>query len=232
VVKISANNLPTLRLGNSDNLLPGQAAIAIGNPLGLSNTVTSGIISATGRSAADIGVSAERVNFIQTDAPINPGNSGGPLINSSGEVIGINSAIIQGAQGIGFAIPINTAQRIAQQIVTKGKAEHLYLGIQMVDLTPEIRSQINQSNSGIQVSQDKGVIIAGVQRNSPAARAGFRPGDIIESISGTAIQTSSQVQNQLEATNLGSTLEIIINRGGQSQTLRVKPELLPARQPT
>ncbi len=97
VVKISASGLPTVKLGNSDNLLPGQAAIAIGNPLGLSNTVTEGIISATGRSAADVGVSAaERVNFIQTDAAINPGNSGGPLINSSGEVIGINSAIIQG----------------------------------------------------------------------------------------------------------------------------------------
>lgn len=228
VVKISANNLPTVKLGNSDNLLPGQAAIAIGNPLGLSNTVTSGIISATGRSAADVGVSAtERVNFIQTDTAINPGNSGGPLINSSGEVIGINSAIIQGAQGIGFAIPINTAQRIAQQIVTKGKAEHLYLGIQMVELTPEIRNRINQSDRGVKVNQDQGVLIAGIQRNSPAARAGLRPGDIIESINGTTIQVPNQVQEQLESTNSGSTLQIAVNRDGQRQTFSVKPEPLP-----
>jgi S1-C subfamily serine protease len=233
VVKISATGLPIVKLGNSDNLLPGQAAIAIGNPLGLSNTVTEGIISATGRSAADVGVSsAERVDFIQTDAAINPGNSGGPLINSSGEVIGINSAIIQGAQGIGFAIPINTAQRVAEQIVTKGKAEHPYLGVQMAELTPEIRDQINQSDAGIKINQDKGIIIINVQRNSPAARAGLRPGDLIESINGTAIQTSRQVQQQVETTTLGSTLEIAVNRNGQTQKLKVKPEPLPARENT
>ncbi|MGA7936413.1 MAG: HhoA/HhoB/HtrA family serine endopeptidase [Kovacikia sp.] len=233
VVKIDANSLPTVKLGNSDNLLPGQAAIAIGNPLGLSNTVTEGIISATGRSAADVGVSsAERVDFIQTDAAINPGNSGGPLINSSGEVIGINSAIIQGAQGIGFAIPINTAQRIAEQIVTKGKAEHPYLGIQMAELTPEIRDQINQSDAGIKISQDKGVVIINIQRDSPAARSGLRPGDLIESINGTEIQTSRQVQQQVEGTTLGNTLEIAINRNGQTQKLKVKPEPLPARNNT
>lgn len=229
VVKISASGLPTVKLGNSDNLLAGQAAIAIGNPLGLSSTVTQGIISATGRSAADVGVSAvERVNFIQTDAAINPGNSGGPLINSSGEVIGINSAIIQGAQGIGFAIPINTAQRIAEQIVTKGKAEHPYLGVQMAELTPDIRDQINQSNSGLKVTQDQGVIIVNVQNNSPAARGGLRPGDIIQSINGVAISTSQQVQQQVESVNLGSTMEITVNRNGQNQKLRIKPEPLPA----
>lgn len=231
VVKINSSGLPTVKLGNSDNLLPGQAAIAIGNPLGLSNTVTQGIISATGRSAADVGVSAvERVNFIQTDAAINPGNSGGPLINSSGEVIGINSAIIQGAQGIGFAIPINTAQRTAEQIVTKGKAEHPYLGVQMAELTPEIRDQINQSNSGLKVTQDQGVIIVNVQNNSPAARGGLRPGDIIQSINGLTINTSQQVQEQVESVNLGSTIEVVVNRNGQTQKLRIKPEPMPARE--
>src|SRR5919202_1353056 len=111
VVKIEANNVPVVAIGNSDKLLSGEWAIAIGNPLGLDNSVTAGIISATGRSSSDVGVPDKRIGFIQTDAAINPGNSGGPLLNASGEVIGMNTAIIQGAQGLGFAIPINTAKR-------------------------------------------------------------------------------------------------------------------------
>ncbi len=149
VVKINATGLPTVKLGNSDNLQPGQAAIAIGNPLGLNYTVAQGIISATGRDSADIGVPAERVDFIQTDTAINPGNSGGPLLNAQGEVIGINTAIIQGAEGIGFAIPINTAQRIASELIATGRVEHLYIGIYMADLSPQLRQKINQSNLNI-----------------------------------------------------------------------------------
>jgi len=232
VVKINAQSLPTVKLGNSDNLLPGQAAIAIGNPLGLSFTVTQGIISATGRSAADVGVPAERVEFIQTDAAINPGNSGGPLINAEGEVIGINSAIIQGATGLGFAIPIATAARVADQIVTTGKAEHPYLGVQMAELTPELRNEINQSNAGFKINQDQGVLVLGLQSNSPAARGGVRPGDLIASINGTAIQTAQQVQQQVEAATIGNPLQIVVNRNGQKQTLTVKPEPLPVREPS
>ena len=231
VIKIDAQNLPTVKMGNSDNLLPGQAAIAIGNPLGLSFTVTQGIISATGRSAADVGVSAERVDFIQTDAAINPGNSGGPLINGEGEVIGINSAIIQGAAGLGFAIPIATASRVAEQIVTTGKAEHPYLGVKMAELTPEIRNEINQSNAGFKINQDQGVLIIGVASNSPAARGGIRPGDVVASINGTPIQTAQQVQQQVEAATIGGTLQITVNRNGQTQTVAVKPEPLPVREP-
>jgi S1-C subfamily serine protease len=230
VVKIAANNLPAVKIGDSNNLLPGQAAIAIGNPLGLDNTVTQGIISATGRSGADFGNSASRVDFIQTDTAINPGNSGGPLINSSGEVIGINTAIIQGASGIGFAVPIATAQRVAEQIVTKGKVEHPYLGIQMGELTPELREQINQTNTGVKVNQDEGVIIVAIQPNSPAASGGLRPGDIIQSINGTAVQTTRQVQQQVENTEIGNTLQITVNRNGQSQSLSVKPAPLPSQQ--
>src|SRR4028119_20504 len=143
VVKIDAGNLPAVSLGNSDQLKPGEWAIAIGNPLGLDNTVTTGIISATGRTSSQVGVPDKRVQFIQTDAAINPGNSGGPLLNASGQVIGMNTAIIQRAQGLGFAIPINTAQRIANQLVTQGKVEHPYLGIQMVTLTPELKKNLN-----------------------------------------------------------------------------------------
>lgn len=119
VVDINANNLPTVPLGDSNTLVPGQIAIAIGNPLGLSNTVTQGIVSATERSVAEIGIPDKRINFLQTDAAINPGNSGGPLLNAAGQVIGVNTAIIQGAQGIGFAIPINTVKNISQNSLPK-----------------------------------------------------------------------------------------------------------------
>jgi S1-C subfamily serine protease len=225
VVKINVTGLPVAKLGDSDSLLPGQAAIAIGNPLGLDNSVTQGIISATGRSGADFGGSA-RVDFIQTDTAINPGNSGGPLINSRGEVIGINTAIIQGASGIGFAVPIATAQRIADQLITKGRVDHPYLGIQMAEITPELKDQINNS-SDVRIDRDQGVIILAVQPNSPAAQAGIRPGDIVETINGTKIETPKQVQRQVEATEIGNTLQMTVNRSGKSQTLTVKPAPSP-----
>jgi len=129
VVKIAASDLPTVQLGSSADLVPGQWAIAIGNPLGLDNTVTAGIISATGRSSSQVGVPDKRVRFIQTDAAINPGNSGGPLLNARGEVIGMNTAIRTDAQGLGFAIPIETAQRIAAQLFARGEVWHPFLGI-------------------------------------------------------------------------------------------------------
>ncbi|CEJ44262.1 HhoA/HhoB/HtrA family serine endopeptidase [Umezakia ovalisporum] len=229
VVKIEASQLPTVQLGNSDNLIAGQAAIAIGNPLGLDNTVTQGIISATQRSVAGLGVPTERVDFIQTDAAINPGNSGGPLLNAQGEVVGMNTAIIQGAQGLGFAIPINTAERIAEQLIEKGRVDHPYIGIQMAQLNPELSEKINQSDTDIKVTQDRGVIVLGVVRNSPAYRSGIRPGDIIESINNVAIKDIKEVQQQVENTNIGDTMEIIINRDGTRQKVRVKPEALPTK---
>jgi S1-C subfamily serine protease len=232
VIKIKATGLPTVKLGNSDNLQPGQAAIAIGNPLGLDNTVTQGIVSATGRSSADVGVPAERVEFIQTDAAINPGNSGGPLLNAAGEVIGMNTAIIQGAQGLGFAIPVNTFRRIAEQLITKGRADHPYLGVQMAELNPDLRSQINQSNAGFKVNKDTGVIVVAIAENSPAARGGLRPGDVIESVNGVAIQNSRQVQQEVEKTSVGNTLQVTINRSGKPQTIAIKPAQLPEREPS
>ncbi|MBD2441075.1 HhoA/HhoB/HtrA family serine endopeptidase [Nostoc sp. FACHB-110] len=230
VVKIKATGLPVAKLGNSDNLLPGEWAIAIGNPLGLNNTVTQGIISATERSVADLGVPTERVDFIQTDAAINPGNSGGPLLNAKGEVIGMNTAIIQGAQGLGFAIPINTAQRIANQLVATGKADHPYVGIQMAELTAELQTKINQSDFGFKVNQNTGIIILAVSPNSPASRAGLRPGDIIQSINKVTIQDLRQVQRQVEATKVGESLQITINRNGNQQAIAIKTESLPTRE--
>ncbi|GAX38519.1 HhoA/HhoB/HtrA family serine endopeptidase [Nodularia sp. NIES-3585] len=229
VVKIAATELPTVNLGNSDNLMAGEPAIAIGNPLGLDNTVTQGIISATQRSVAGLGVPTERVDFIQTDAAINPGNSGGPLLNTQGEVVGMNTAIIQGAQGLGFAIPINTAQRIAEQLIQKGRVDHPYIGIQMAQLSPELREKINQSDADIKITQNTGVIVLGIARNSPAFRAGMRPGDIIESINNVAIQDVKQVQQQVESTNIGEPMQITINRDGSRQQITVQPAALPTK---
>jgi serine protease Do len=231
VVKVDATGLPAARLGNSDNLLPGQTAIAIGNPLGLNNTVTEGIISATGRSASDIGVSDRRVDFIQTDAAINPGNSGGPLLNANGEVIGVNTAILQGAQGLGFAIPINAARRVADQLIANGRVQYPYVGLQMAALTPELQQAINQSNREVQIKQDQGVVILRVVPNSPAARAGVRPGDVIVRANNTDIQNPEQIQQQVDAVGLGNQLQMTISRGGRSQQISIKTEALPENLP-
>ncbi len=201
VIKIEANGLPTAQPANSDNIVVGQWAIAIGNPLGLNNTVTQGIVSATGRSGSDIGVQDIRLDFIQTDAAINPGNSGGLLLNAQGQVIGVNTAILSGAQGLGFAIPIETAQRVANQLITTGRVEHPYIGVRLIELTPEIQQQINQSNLGFKVNQAQGVLIVAVAPNSPAARGGLRPGDIITSVKGVQIQNADSVQAQVQATH-------------------------------
>lgn len=228
VVKIEGSNLPVVTIGNSDNLKPGEWAIAIGNPLGLDNTVTSGIISATGRSSNQIGVPDKRVEFIQTDAAINPGNSGGPLLNAKGEAIGINTAIIQGAQGLGFSIPINTAQRIANQLIAKGKVDHAYLGIQMVTLTPELQKEVNSNpNSGLNIDRDRGVLIVKVVGNSPAARAGIRAGDIILKIDGKEITDAAAVQQLVEKSGVGNNLALELSRNGRNLSLNLKPGAFP-----
>jgi S1-C subfamily serine protease len=194
-VKIKANDLPTVKLGNSRNLVPGEWAIAIGNPLGLDNTVTVGIISATDRSSAQVGVPNKRVNFIQTDAAINPGNSGGPLLNADGEVIGVNTAIRADAQGLGFAIPIETAARVANQLFSKGRVEHPFLGIQMVDLNTATKKEINQETN-LNIKQDTGVLIVQVLEKSPSDRAGLREGDIIHKINGSHVKRLLMCRNE------------------------------------
>ncbi len=230
VVKIQADNLPLVALGNSDQLQPGEWAIAIGNPLGLDNTVTTGIISATGRSSNLIGAPDKRVEYIQTDAAINPGNSGGPLLNSRGEVIAMNTAIIQGAQGLGFAIPINTAQRISSQLIATGKVEHPYLGIQMVGLTPQLKQNINSDpNSGLSVNEDKGVLVIKVVPNSPAAKAGIRAGDVIQKLGNQVVTDASSVQKAVENSQVGSDLRMELRRNGQSLNIAVQPGAFPTQ---
>jgi len=230
VVKIEANNLPIVRLGTAEKLVPGEWAIAIGNPLGLDNTVTVGIISALGRSSSQVGVPDKRVSFIQTDAAINPGNSGGPLLNAKGEVIGINTAIRAGAQGLGFAIPVETAQRIANQLFTKGRVDHPYLGIKMVTLTPELRKDINQdNNAGFKVTQDTGVLIVSIAKNSPAQSAGMQPGDIVQKVGGKAVKSAAEVQQQVEVSTVGASLAIEVFRQGNTQKLQVRPGAFPTK---
>jgi Do/DeqQ family serine protease len=228
VIKIQASGLPTVKEGDSDKLRPGEWAIAIGNPLGLDNTVTAGIISATGRNSGDIGAADKRVGLIQTDAAINPGNSGGPLLNQFGEVIGMNTAIIGGAQGLGFAIPIKTAKRISSQLVTNGKVNHPYLGIRMVGLSPELKERLNtDSQSEIKVQEDRGILVAQVLPNSPAAKAGLKIGDVIRRIDGVEVTKASQLQQKVDETNIGASMQLEVRRNGQNVTVAVQPGPLP-----
>ncbi len=229
VIKIEAENLPILTFANSEQLQPGDWAIAIGNPLGLDNTVTTGIVSATGRSSAQIGVADKRVSFIQTDAAINPGNSGGPLLDARGEVIGINTAIIQNAQGIGFAIPINTARDVAEALIAKGKVDHPYLGIQMAGITPELKQQL-KSRSNFNIDTNKGVLIVDVVPDSPADKAGLQSGDVILEVAEKAIAKTDEVQKAVSQSEVGSELVLGLQRHGKSQEVRVKVGILPEPQ--
>jgi S1-C subfamily serine protease len=228
VVKIDANGLPVAELGDSNQLQPGEWAIAIGNPLGLDNTVTAGIISATDRSSAQVGVPDRRVGFIQTDAAINPGNSGGPLLNEQGQVVGMNTAIIGGAQGLGFAIPINTAQRIADELIADGRVEHPYIGIEMATITPQLKSTLNSDpNSQLTVEEDEGVLVVRVMPNSPAATAGIRAGDVILRIGNETVSDSETVQRVVENSGIGQDLAVELRRNGENRTLTLRPGILP-----
>lgn len=226
VVKIDAPNLPVVSLGDSDRLQPGEWAIAIGNPLGLDNTVTAGIVSATGRSSSQVGIPDQQVQYIQTDAAINPGNSGGPLLNQRGEVIGMNTAIIKGAQGIGFAIPINKAKNIAQQLISQGKVDHPYLGVQMVGITPEVLQKLP---ANLKVNSDRGVLIVAVQKNSPAANAGLKSGDVIVKFNDTDVNKPENLQKLVQDSSIGSNLQLEVNRSGQAMKVTVQVGTFPNR---
>jgi serine protease Do len=226
VVKIEAEDLPTVVFGDSEALQIGEEAIAIGNPLGLDNTVTTGIISATGRNSTQIGVGDKRIDFIQTDAAINPGNSGGPLLNAKGEVIGINTAIIRNAQGLGFAIPINSARDIAEQLIANGKVEHPFLGIQMTSITPEIKTQL-KSQYNFDLSTDKGVLVLNVLPNSPAAKAGLKQGDVISTIEEQEVNLPQDVQKIVEKSKVGDTVKLALVRQNKNVNLPVQVGILP-----
>nr|WP_228060913.1 MULTISPECIES: HhoA/HhoB/HtrA family serine endopeptidase [unclassified Coleofasciculus] len=223
VVKIDGQNLPVAPLGDSGGVQVGDWAIAVGNPLGLDNTVTLGIISTLQRSSTEVGIPDKRLDFIQTDAAINPGNSGGPLLNERGEVIGINTAIRADAMGIGFAIPINKAKEIASKLVQGKKVVHPFIGIRMTSLTPQLAKENNQDpNSSFMVPEVNGVLVMQVIPNSPAAAAGMRRGDVVTKINGESVNTAEQLQRTVENSGVNRVLQIEVLRGNQTKTLSVR----------
>jgi S1-C subfamily serine protease len=226
VVKIDDTDddeLPVATLGDSDQIQVGDWAIAVGNPLGLDNTVTLGIISTLKRSSNAVGIPGKRLEFIQTDAAINPGNSGGPLVNQQGEVIGINTAIRADAMGIGFAIPINKAKDIKDRLARGEAIAHPYIGVQIANLTPDLAQRNNADiNSGIYLPEVDGVLVIRVLEGTPAAEAGLRRGDVILEVDGDPIRSADALQLKVERTRIGDTLELKIQRGERSLTRRVK----------
>jgi S1-C subfamily serine protease len=201
----------------------GDWAIAVGNPVGLDNTVTLGIISTLGRSAAKAGIPDKRVEFIQTDAAINPGNSGGPLLNAQGEVIGINTAIRADAMGIGFAIPINQAKSLQALLASGKKVPHPYIGVQMVNLTPDLARQNNRDpNSLFMIAEVEGILVVRVMPDSPAERAGIRRGDVIVAVNNQPIQDGSKLQSLVDRAGLNQVLKLKIQRSDRSLELTVQ----------
>jgi S1-C subfamily serine protease len=228
-INIRGEGLPTASLGNSDQVQVGDWAIAVGNPLGLDNTVTLGIVSTLNRSSAMVGIPDKRLDFIQTDAAINPGNSGGPLLNERGEVIGINTAIRANAMGIGFAIPINKAKEIMPVLERGERVVHPYLGVQIATLTPDLARRSNSDpNSTVTLPEVNGVLVVGVVPNSPAASSGLRRGDVVTQIEGQSVTTSEQLQSRVDRSQVGQPLQLTIKRGNQTQQLSVRTAELQA----
>ncbi|MBD2313814.1 trypsin-like peptidase domain-containing protein [Desertifilum sp. FACHB-1129] len=219
----AGGDLPAASLGDSEQVQVGDWAIAVGNPLGLDNTVTLGIISTLNRSSSEVGVPDKRLDFIQTDAAINPGNSGGPLLNEQGEVIGINTAIRANAMGIGFAIPINKAKSIAEQLARGEQVSHPYIGVQIANLTPQLAQENNSNpNAPFEVPEVTGVLVVRVMPNTPAAEAGLRRGDVITQINGTTVTTADQLQRIIDRSGVGKSLPITVRRGSQTLQLAVR----------
>lgn len=214
LLKVNATNLPTLRLGNSDNVQVGDTVLAIGNPLGVGQTVTMGIISAKGRQTGAGQGSFE--DFLQTDAPINQGNSGGALVDMNGELIGINAQILSrtgGSIGIGFAIPSNMARNVLEQLVKNGTVHRGQLGIIVQKVTLDMAASLNMNEA-------RGVIVSQVQPGSAAERAGIRRGDVITSLNGASVNDPNSLRNQVAATQPGSQVPITLLRDGREMQIR------------
>jgi serine protease Do len=221
VIKIEAKNLPVLPLGDSGTLEVGEWVLALGNPFGLSHTLTAGIISALGRSRIGI---ADYEDFIQTDAAINPGNSGGPLINLEGRVIGINTAIFSqsgGYMGIGFAIPINLVKEINNQLIEHGSVTRGYIGVTAQDLTPELVQSFGLKDA-------KGALVAQVIPDSPAQKAGLKQGDVIVKFNGEPVDAIVPFRNKIAMTVPGTSVELTIIREGKEKVFPVTIEKIPS----
>jgi S1-C subfamily serine protease len=223
VVKVDKTGLPAVELGDSDELMVGEPAVAIGNPmtLDLERTVTQGVISGLNRSITfENGTTIKPL--IQTDASINSGNSGGPLFNAEGQVIGINTAKMSTAEGLGFAIPINTAKSILEQIIGNGTVSSLYVGIKGVDVTTYEKSL------GVDVSAEYGVVVIEAIKDSPATQAGLEMGDVITAIDGNKIETMADLKRQLYQYKENDVVKVTINRGGDEKTIDMKLKQKPA----
>lgn len=220
IVKIQADHLPTVTLGDSDKLRVGEIVIAIGNPYGLQQTVTMGVVSAKDRSIPTGTGGRIYKNFIQTDTAINPGNSGGPLLNIKGEVVGINTAIIPYAQGIGFAIPINIAKRNIDDLINLGKVIRSWLGVYIQEVTPEIAEQFD-------LTEAKGVLVGDVIEDSPAEEAGIKRGDIIAKVNDEEVNSPEELQGKIRSIEIGEKANVEVMREGKEITLVVKIGEMP-----
>ena len=216
-------------LGDSEKLEVGDWAIALGTPYGLEKTVTLGIISSLHRDINSLGFSDKRLDLIQTDAAINPGNSGGPLVNSSGEVIGINTLVRSGpGAGLGFAIPINLARRVSEQLLEDGKVIHPYLGVQLISLNAKIAKEHNNDpNSLVQLPERSGALIQSVVPNSPAERAGLKRGDLVIAAEDILINEPKALLDEVEKAKIGKVFPLKILRNNQEIKVNIKPEALP-----
>jgi serine protease Do len=210
--------LPTPRLGDSDEVMIGETVVAIGNPFGLNHTVTTGVLSAVNRSIRGDG--REYHGFLQTDASINPGNSGGPLLNLDGEVIGINTAILGNAQGIGFAIPINRARRIVDDLIRHGEVQPAWLGIWLQELTPKLREALGAQRS-------TGVLISTVYEGTPAAAAGVRRGDVLVALDGAEVRTRRDFYEIARGITVEQNVKLALDRAGSRVVIEVRAEKFP-----
>lgn len=224
LLKIDAKGLPAAKLGSSQNIRPGDWAIAIGSPLGLDHTVTLGIVSALGRSLSEIS-SLNNVELIQTDAAINPGNSGGPLLNIHGQVIGINTAIRQDGQNIGFAIPVDVFRGVAEDLIKNGKVARAYVGVYMQPMDKRLAKSMGLDET------TKGVLVAGVAPGSPAQKAGLRRGDIIQRVDGVEVDSSQTVQKQVRTHKPGDDVDLLVLRNDKLEPVTVKVDDYPQEQP-
>jgi len=232
VVRVSRKgDLRAAPLGDSEALEVGDWAIALGSPYGLERTVTLGIVSSLHRDINSLGFSDKRLDLIQTDAAINPGNSGGPLINSAGEVIGINTLVRSGpGAGLGFAIPINLARRVAGQLAEGGKVIHPYLGLQLVPLTARVARENNRDPDALlQLPERDGALVQKVLADSPAETAGLKRGDLVVAIGGQPVQTPSALLQAVEKAEVGEPLPLKVVRGQKELQLSIRPAALPDR---
>ena len=220
VIKIEGKDMPILQMGDSDNILVGESVIAIGNPFGLSHTVTFGIVSAKGRTGMGI---AEYEDFIQTDAAINPGNSGGPLVDLEGKIVGVNTAIFSrsgGYQGIGFAVPINMALRVMTELIENGQVSRGWLGVGIQDMTPELAKAFG-------LDQAKGSLVTGVMPGTPAEKAGLQRGDAILRLNGSTIENSNGLRNLIAEARADAKVDLDLVRNKVPMTLSVRLDERP-----